>query len=178
MSYGPSTPGPAISKETLERTDLHSLSWRCADEFIDVSVAVKKGKLITKSAVDLDNNNILDNKEWNNFLGILQRDTYTIDRKYFLKGDIHSIRKQVKSCNTCHAEGPLFTKALLTVSGTVSFKIPVEPTTFIPDLSSVEQFKKTLHGRKGVTCSDCHASPAKVTDQICINCHQDDPQRL
>jgi predicted CXXCH cytochrome family protein len=140
--------------------------------FIDVSVAVKKGKPITKSAVDLDNNNILDNKEWNKFLGILQRDTYTIDRKYFVKGDIHSIKKQVKSCNTCHAKGPLFKKALLKVSGTVSFKIPVEPTAFIPDLSSVEQFKKTLHGRKGVTCSDCHASPAKVTDQVCVNCHK------
>jgi predicted CXXCH cytochrome family protein len=139
---------------------------------IDVSLAVNKGTPFTKSTIDLDSNNILDKKEWNSFLGILQKDTYKIDRKYFVKGDIHSIRKQGKSCNACHTDGTLFKKALLNVSGAVSFKMPVEPTVFIPDLSSVGQFNKTLHGRKGVTCSDCHASQAKVTDQVCVNCHK------
>ncbi len=140
--------------------------------FIDVNLSVNKGTPFTKSTIDPDSNNMLDKKEWNSFLGILQKGTYKIDRKYFVKGDNHSAKKQAKSCNTCHADGSLFKGALLKVSGTVSFKIPVEPTAFIPDLSSVGQFNKTLHGRKGVTCSDCHASPAKVTDQVCVNCHQ------
>ena len=61
---------------------------------IDVNIAVKKGTPLTKSAIDLDNNNILDKKEWNNLLGLLQKDTYKIDTKYSAKGDIHSVKKQ------------------------------------------------------------------------------------
>jgi predicted CXXCH cytochrome family protein len=138
---------------------------------IDVSVAIKKGKPLTKGSVDLDSNNILDKKEWNNLLSLLQKGTYKIDTKYSAKGDIHSVKKQGISCNACHTDGALFKKALLKVSGAVSFEIPVEPKAFIPGLPSIEQFTKALHGRKGVTCSDCHASQAKVTDQVCITCH-------
>ena len=54
---------------------------------IDVSVSVKNGKPPAKSAIDLDNNNILDKKEWDNLLGLLQKDAYKIDTKYFAKGD-------------------------------------------------------------------------------------------
>ena len=139
---------------------------------IDVSVAVKKGKPLTKSTIDLDNNNILDKKEWDNLLGLLQEDADRINTKYSAKGDIHKVKKQATSCNACHAKGTLFRNASLKVSGFTSFEIPVDPKIFIPDLPSIEQFTKTLHGRKGVTCSDCHASQTKVTDQICINCHK------
>ncbi len=139
---------------------------------IDVSIGIKKGKPLTKDAVDLDNNNILDKNEWTNLLGILQKDTYRIDTQYTAKADIHSVRKQGTSCNTCHTDRSLFGKAVLKVSGATSFEMPVEPQVFIPDLPSIEQFKETLHGRKGVKCADCHASQAKVTDQVCITCHK------
>ena len=139
---------------------------------IDATVAVRKGMPLTKSEIDLDNNNILDKKEWDNLLGLIQKDAYKVDTKYTAKGDIHKVKKRATSCNTCHAKGTLFRNASLKVSGFTSFEIPVDPKIFIPDLPSIEQFKKTLHGRKGVTCSDCHASQTKVTDQVCINCHK------
>jgi predicted CXXCH cytochrome family protein len=139
---------------------------------IDVRVAVKKGTPFTKGTIDLDNNNILDKKEWNNLLSFLQKDTYKIDTKYSAKSDVHGVKRRAKSCNACHAEGPLFKKALLKFSGVESFEISVEPKVFIPDLPSIEQFKKTLHGRKGITCSDCHTSQVKISDQVCISCHK------
>jgi predicted CXXCH cytochrome family protein len=139
---------------------------------IDVSLAVKKGKSLTRSAIDLDNNNILDKKEWANLLGLLREDTYKIDTKYSAQGDIHTVNKQGKSCNTCHTDRTLFGNAILKMSGAASLEIPVEPQVFIPDLPSIEQFNKTLHGRKGVKCSDCHASQAKVSDQVCVTCHK------
>ena len=85
---------------------------------------------------------------------------------------IHRVNKRATSCNTCHTQEPLFKKASLKISGIASFEIPVDPKVFIPDLPSIEQFTKTLHGKKGVQCSDCHTSQAKVSDQVCINCHK------
>ena len=139
---------------------------------IDVSIAIRKEKPLTKSDIDLDKNNILDKNEWTNLLGLLQKDTYKIDTKYSAKGDMHSIKKQGNSCNACHTDGSLFRKASVKISGTASLEMPLETKIFIPDLPSIEQFKKTLHGKKGVSCSDCHASQAKVTDQVCVNCHK------
>jgi predicted CXXCH cytochrome family protein len=139
---------------------------------IDVNVIVRKGKPVTKSAIDPDSNNILNKKEWDNLLGILQEDVSRINTKYSARGDVHKVKKQATPCETCHAKGTLFKNASLRVSGATSFEMPVERNVFIPDLPSIEQFAGTLHGRKGVQCSDCHASQKKVTDQVCINCHK------
>ena len=139
---------------------------------INVNIAVKKGKPLTKSVVDLDNNNMVDKKEWDNLLSLLRQDAPRVSTTYSAKGDIHKVKKQATSCNTCHAKGTLFRDASLKVSGIMSLEIPVDPKVFIPDLPSIEQFAKTLHGKKGVQCSDCHTSQEKVSDQVCVNCHK------
>jgi predicted CXXCH cytochrome family protein len=139
---------------------------------IDVNITVKKGMSFTKSAIDLDNNKMLDKKEWDNILGLLRQDVSRMNTKYLAKGDIHRVKKRAASCNACHAKGALFKSASLKVSNDTSFEIPVDPKIFIPYLPSIEQFRKTVHGKEGVQCSDCHTSQAKVSDQVCVNCHK------
>ncbi|HVN96661.1 MAG TPA: cytochrome c3 family protein [Syntrophorhabdaceae bacterium] len=139
---------------------------------VDVTIAVKKGKPFTRSDVDLDNNNVVDKDEWSSLLGLIQKDTYTVDTKYASPGDAHSIKRTAVSCDTCHGEKSLFKRGVLKVSGVASFEVPVLPQLFIPKLPSVEQFKKTVHGKRGVKCADCHTSQARIDDQVCVNCHR------
>jgi len=162
---------PSAKKHVNELT-CEACHGKVQSSLINVNLNIKNGGPLTKNAADIDNNGTIDGKEWEKFLGLLGKDAYRVSTKYFVKSDVHSIMRKATSCNSCHADGPLFKKAYLKVSGVASFDTSINQKIFIPDLPSIEHFKKTLHGIKGVQCSDCHASQVKVNDKLCINCHR------
>jgi len=86
---------------------------------------------------------------------------------------VHGIMEKPHACKTCHIDRQLFHQARLHVSGAVKFEIPVDPSIFIPEIPSIESYGQTVHGRKGVRCSDCHESQKSIDDSVCINCHKE-----
>ncbi len=55
----------------------------------------------------------------------------------------------------------------------------VSRTPFVPESPSRERFSKTVHGRNGVVCSDCHKPGADMTGDrpkdstVCLACHKE-----
>lgn len=168
----PRHPTLPSAKKHLSALTCNACHGTVQKSYINAGITVKKGKSFAKSTIDPDNNNNLDKQEWNNFLGLLQKNGYKIDARYSAKSDVHTVKKRATTCNACHTGGPLFRKASLKVSGAGPFDVSVDPEVFIPDLPSIERFKKAVHGVKGVQCSDCHTSQTKVSDKVCIDCHK------
>jgi predicted CXXCH cytochrome family protein len=143
---------------------------------IKVKIQAKDGRIIQIGAVDLDGNNTIDAGEWDNLQALLGKnvkDKYSISKDYRADGDIHGVMKKPQACKTCHTERRLFNQAGLQFNGAVQFEIPVDPSIFIPEIPSIDSYWKTVHGRKGVRCSDCHISQDRIDDCVCIKCHKD-----
>ena len=143
---------------------------------IKVKIQAKDGRIIQIGAVDLDGNNTIDAGEWDNLQALLGKnvkDKYSISKDYTADGDIHGVMKKPQACKTCHTERRLFNQAGLQFNGAVQFEVPVDPSIFIPEIPSIDSYWKTVHGRKGVRCSDCHISQDRIDDCVCIKCHKD-----
>ncbi len=139
---------------------------------VDVNLAGRKGSPNSKSDVDSDRNDRIDRNEWMKFLEHARQNESNVKINYLVTADVHSMKRKAASCTACHTNRILFKKAVVRAPGAPSFEISLDPGVFIPEIPSIDQFSKTLHGRKGVKCSDCHASQAKVSDNVCINCHK------
>jgi predicted CXXCH cytochrome family protein len=143
---------------------------------IKVKIQAKGGGIIQRGAVDLDGNNTIDAGEWDNLQALLGKNlkgTYSISKDYAVGADIHGVMKKPQACKTCHTDRQLFNQARLQFKGATQFEIPVDPSIFIPDIPPIDSYQKTVHGRKGVRCSDCHVSQEKIDDYACIRCHKE-----
>jgi predicted CXXCH cytochrome family protein len=143
---------------------------------IKVNILAKDKGLINKESVDLDRNNTLDAGEWDKLQSLLQQSAkgaYQIQKEYHFVGNVHAIAKEPQPCRTCHNDRRLFKQAQLQYNGAGQFKIPVDPSIFIPDIPLIDSYRKTVHGANGIRCSDCHVSQKSIDDSVCIQCHND-----
>ncbi|MGD9576978.1 MAG: cytochrome c3 family protein [Syntrophorhabdus sp.] len=164
------------SKEKhLEKLECHACHGTAKKSTVRLELQVSDRALISKESIDLDKNNKIDMSEWDNLQAILQKKAkkYSLNRVYTTDTDVHGVMKKPHACKTCHIDRQLFHQARLHVSGAVKFEIPVDPSIFIPEIPSIESYGQTVHGRKGVRCSDCHESQKSIDDSVCINCHKD-----
>lgn len=165
------------SKEKhLEKLTCHVCHSPAKTSVIKVNLLVKNKGLISRESIDLDRNNKIDMGEWDNIQALLQKKSkgaYSINKTYITDSDVHGIMKKPLLCKACHIDRQLFDKAKLHVNGIAKFEIPIDPSIFIPEIPSIESYGKTVHGRKGVRCSDCHESQKSMDDCVCIKCHKD-----
>ncbi len=159
----------------LEKLECHACHGTAKKSTVRVELQVSDRALISKESIDLDKNNKIDMSEWDNLQAILQKKAkkYSLNRVYTTDTDVHGIMEKPHACKTCHIDRQLFHQARLHVSGAVKFEIPVDPSIFIPEIPSIESYGQTVHGRKGVRCSDCHESQKSIDDSVCINCHKE-----
>jgi predicted CXXCH cytochrome family protein len=143
---------------------------------IKVKIQAKDGGIIQRGAIDLDGNNMIDAGEWDNFQALLRKNMkgkYSMSRNYTTDVDIHGVMKKPQACKTCHIDRQLFGQARLQYTGSVQFEMSVYPSVFIPNIPSIDLYKKTAHGRKDVQCIDCHLTQTNINDAVCIQCHED-----
>jgi predicted CXXCH cytochrome family protein len=142
---------------------------------IEAEIVLGAGDTLKEEDVDVDRSNMIDRVEWDNLRALLNKafkGTFRIETRYRAKADVHSIRANPLACRNCHTDRTTFREALLKVSGKRPFEVPADPKIFIPDLPDLGKFMKTVHGKKGVLCIDCHISQQKTSGAICVNCHQ------
>jgi predicted CXXCH cytochrome family protein len=165
------------SKEKhLEKLTCHACHGTVKTSAMRVNLHVRYKGLISRGSIDLDGNNNIDMSEWDNLQALLQKrskGTYSLNTTYITDGDVHGVMKKPQPCKACHIERQLFNQARLQVNGYVQFEIPVDPSIFIPDIPLIDSYRKTIHGKKGVRCSDCHTSQESIDDCVCIKCHKD-----
>jgi len=143
---------------------------------IELSILINKRDIITPESIDRNGNNMIDRLEWDNLLFELSeklQNNYSIRREYLVEGDSHKITKKASDCKTCHEENGLFSRARLKLYGAFSYEVFISPQIFIRKLPSIEDFKKTVHGKNRIRCNDCHTSQKQVDDTLCIGCHKD-----
>jgi predicted CXXCH cytochrome family protein len=143
---------------------------------INVKIQAKDGGIIQRGAVDLDGNNKVDAGEWDNLQALLGKSLegkHGISKDYAAGVDIHVVMKKPQACKTCHTDRQLFSQARLQFNGVAQFEIPVDPSIFIPAIPLIDSYRKTVHGRNGVRCSECHLSQKSIDDCVCIKCHKD-----
>ena len=143
---------------------------------IRTTVSVKeRGRSIKKETVDLDGSNTLDRGEWDHLNALLNKnskDNFRITKEFSVLGNVHGITANPSSCKACHTDKQLFSQAKLLYNGVTQFEISADPTIFIPEIPSIDSYGKTVHGREGVRCSDCHVSQESIDDCACIRCHK------
>lgn len=147
-----------------------------------VRVETRDGQGVKESLIDRDGNHYISRPEWHAFSDILRTDYATSHRVstiYTTQGDPHSVGQTPTPCRACHSPAGYFKSATLQVSGPTGFSLPIDSTIFVPELPSQQEFAKTVHGRSGVACSDCHRSKKGAPEDwskdstVCITCHQD-----
>ena len=142
---------------------------------ITVTINLPQGQSLQKNDIDQDKSGFLDPTEWHLVEDLVERNfpgAY-IDRHYWSYGNIHGITSKPADCSECHEKRTRFSTATAKVTGESRFSIPLDPKIFVPEFPSLSAFKKTVHGKNGVTCTDCHISRQKVSDQVCARCHED-----
>ena len=147
-----------------------------------VQVIIKGSEAPAQTSVDRDSNGIVDKAEWQRFRQALQGSTKgsaLIETSYKATGGLHTISAKPAACASCHGEGGYFKDASLRVSDSKSYQLRIDPRIFIPVLPSAEEFSLTVHGKNGVTCTDCHGSEKKtdhgwsIDSSVCARCHDD-----
>jgi len=83
----------------------------------------------------------------------------------------HAVMKKPVTCNACHGEKGLFQQVIVTITGKRPSVFSSDPRIFIPELPSIEKYRLTVHGKKGVKCKDCHISQERISDSVCMACH-------
>jgi len=142
-----------------------------------VDIDTGKKDLIKKVDVDPDGNRFLDKLEWSN-LQILIRDKHAGKvevKKHFVitHEDVHQVNRKPVTCIACHNERSVYKDAKVTIKGKQSFSVLADSRIFIPELPSIEDYRHTVHGKKGVKCSDCHKLGGDISDKACIACHSE-----
>lgn len=143
---------------------------------INIHIDTKNRDILKIKAIDRDENKFLDYIEWDQLLNILKKELKEeaeIKKHYEIKtGDPHEVMKKPVACKTCHGEKSIFKHATITIKGKTTLEIKGDYRIFVHELPSIEDYRHTIHGKKGVTCSDCHKSDKPVTDLTCLTCHK------
>ena len=167
-------------KKHLERLACVACHGKVGRTEVDVHLDIKGGKAL--SALAIDRNTLIDRAQWDALEDLLHteyKDRYTIETTYQASGDPHTITAKPAECDACHGSAGHFTAGRLRITGSENLEIPIDTRIFIPELPSVKEFGKTVHGRAGVACTDCHTSPGKEAESpteisiVCAKCHED-----
>lgn len=172
-----------VSHKTLPAKERHLKIFNCLtchgiaqSGHINILIETGNRDIIKLSEIDRDNNRLLDPIEWDNLLNVLKRvseEEIELKKSYEVKtGDPHIVTQKPVSCRVCHRERGLFTQATVTLKGKTVYKINTDPKIFIHEIPSVEDYKHTVHGKKGIKCSDCHISEKPIDDKVCLSCHE------
>jgi len=163
----------------LERLTCVACHGKVGRTEVDVHLEIKGGKAL--SALAIDRNTLIDQAQWHaleNLLHTEYKDRYTMEKTYQALGDPHTITAKPAECDACHGSAGHFTAGRLRITGSENLEIPIDTRIFIPELPSAKEFGKTVHGRAGVACTDCHLSqgkeaqsPSEIT--VCARCHED-----
>ncbi len=143
---------------------------------IEINVTISDNKKIDRLKVDRDENGVIDAREWSSLVAYLEqshKNSYKVNKRFFVKADQHDITGQPAPCGDCHIERNRFAKARLTKIGPINYDIPVEANLFLEEIPPIDRYKETVHGKRGVLCADCHISSEKISDSVCITCHKD-----
>lgn len=142
----------------------------------EINVRIHTRQPVLRDTIDKDGNNRVDEKEWKDFLVHAQsviKDTYRITREYSARGSAHNIGDKAISCNGCHVDNRVFQKAgAEIIAPGQRLKLALDPHSVIPRLPVSDLYSLTSHGKSGVTCRDCHASQGRISDRVCVKCHE------
>jgi hypothetical protein len=143
---------------------------------VQINIDIGKKDLMKEELIDPDRDRFLNRSEWDNLQVILQKKykgRYQIKKEYGTAADPHAVMKKPVTCNACHNGKGLFQQLRVTITGKRSSVFSSDPKIFIPELPSIEKYKLTVHGKKGIECFDCHTSQEHVSDSTCITCHDE-----
>lgn len=141
---------------------------------ITATVTLPKGAVLERKAVDLDGNGFADPTEWHAFEDLLDQKFkgYKLEKQYWVYGDHHEIMPKAADCGDCHEKRTRFASAVGRITDATGYSVPVAPSVFIPEFPSLSEFPKTVHGQNGIQCTDCHVSKEKISDKVCVQCHE------
>ena len=143
---------------------------------IRIHIDTGKKNPIKREIIDPDGNRFLDHNEWNNLQALLQKvptGKGEIKKQFLAKTEPHSVTKKPVTCKSCHGDRGIFQHAKVTITGKQSYSLDADHRIFIPELPSIEDYRHTVHGKKGIECFDCHISQKRVDDSTCISCHNE-----
>lgn len=172
-----------VSHKGLSASEKHIKNLQClachgkiskGEVLIDIYTG--KQDLIKKTRIDPDGNQFLDQIEWNSLLALMKdepRGRIGIKKHFTVKiDDPHLVTKKPLSCQRCHHEANIFSRADVKITGKQSYSIAADPKIFVPELPSIDDYNKTVHGKMGIKCSDCHFSTKDINDSVCVRCHE------
>jgi predicted CXXCH cytochrome family protein len=140
---------------------------------ITATVTLPKGATLERKAVDRDGNGFTNPAEWHAFEAQLEKfKGYKLEKQYWAYGDHHEVMPKAADCGECHEKRTRFGGAVGRITNKTSYSVKITPSVFIPEFPSIREFPKTVHGQKGVRCNDCHTSMDKMTDKVCVRCHE------
>jgi predicted CXXCH cytochrome family protein len=143
---------------------------------IEVDIAISGNKRIGRLKVDRDGNGIIDAKEWSfiqEFLEQSHTGNYKVNKRFTVKADVHGVAGKPVACASCHIDRKIFGKARLKSIGPFTYDILADPKLFLEEIPSIARYNETVHGKRGVSCADCHVSSEKISDSVCITCHKE-----
>lgn len=139
-----------------------------------VNIDIGSKELMKEDLIDPDRNRFLSRSEWDNLQEILNKeykDKHRIRKDYMVTASPHSVMKKPIPCNACHDEKGIFQQTRVKITGKRSSVFFSDPKIFIPELPSIEKYNLTVHGKKGIKCFDCHTSQERISDSVCMACH-------
>ncbi len=185
LAQGPKTCDfchPSVAHKTLPSLRKHLAAADCTGCHSrsvrgEIRVRVNTRQPVSTDAIDKDGNSRVDRDEWKDFLAYTRsvvKDSYRITREYAVRGSAHNIGQKAASCYECHGDNTVFRGAIVEVAAPGQrLKLQLDPRSVIPLLPEQDLYGLTSHGKSGVACRDCHASQGRISDRVCIKCHED-----
>jgi len=149
---------------------------------IRVRLEVAGGEGVAFDAIGRDRSSVIDKAEWHGLEDLLEtrlKGKYTLSKVYRVLGDFHGVTDKPVECSSCHGERGYFLDARLEISNREKVERTLDRRIFIPELPSVKEFGKTVHGKAGVVCADCHLSQKRIAEgwsenaTVCTKCHKE-----
>lgn len=170
-----------VAHKTLPSRNKHLATLNCVachgkldKSGITTTVTLPKGAILDRKTVDRDENGFVNPAEWHAFEALLDQKFkgYKLEKQYWAYGDSHEIMPKAADCGECHQKRTRFASAVGRINDATGYSVQITPSVFIPEFPSLLEFSKTVHGQQGVKCTDCHTSQEKITDKVCVRCHE------
>lgn len=165
---------PAAGKH-LERLQCIACHGRTTKVKGEITLRLKEGSTLRDEGIDTDRNGLIDVVEWESFQYLLNsryKGRHTIEKRYLSAGDVHDINVKAVLCKDCHETRTRFSKFSLRVRNSFSYEMPLDCRIIVPDIPSPDLYRRTVHGRHGVVCSDCHPAQGSIDATVCGRCHR------